>query len=1004
MAQPLIERIVADFEVDAPDWTTFDFENFSRNKRLWDYQQNALQGAMKALWKYYEDFRDYRTNEADDYDDANKNANVFRKSKLWSCYEDNGLAENLDYRLDKKNVGVLSEYFTVNADKIAFKNFINRMSFWMATGSGKTLVIVKLIHLLHTLITRQEIPANDILVLAHREELLEQFRVHVREFNAANFGVYIRLRDLKEYGSAKQSNPELFTGDEVTVFTYRSDNIGFEQKDKIIDFRNYENGGEWYVLLDEAHKGDKEESKRQHIYSILSRNGFLFNFSATFTDPRDIYTTVSNFNLAEFVSRGYGKHISILKRQILEFRKGEDFDDEEKQKIVLQSLLMLTLVTRASDKARAVNAELFHKPLLITLVNSVNTEDADLKLFFRELERIARDAVSDDLFQSAKDELWEELKDGIEWMFEGETHLFSQNDYDALTIEDVRQSVFNTNAKGAIEVLRRPSDRKEIAFKIQNAERPFALIKIGDVLDWLKNDLSSYEIEETFNDEGYFENLNEDSSDIKILMGSRTFYEGWDSNRPNVINFINIGTGTDARKFVLQSIGRGVRVEPLPHKRRRIAQLLNAKEIDQMTFQAAKAPAALLESLFIFGTNRDALEKVVEELKKEKLEKSYKIELDKNTDITLKPLLIPTYRNAANPIITQKTPKKFEVLPSEIEVLKNYVDFVGDDNVLLLRHRTAPKDFLSLQQTIADVDKYYEKDKDARAFKNVDLLWENLIGYFNLTPKEFYRFKELEDEITHYKQILVTMKDISDVDELKRQIDKVKNFKDVEAEKARLKELYQQNKITLDELLEQTGLVAKSSDETAEYTYNGAKLVIKRFASHYYVPSIVSTVEKVSFIKHIVKVESERIFLERLSHYLGRANRFGEFDDWAFSKLDEFLDNVVIPYVDKLKNINRNFNPDFIFWLKRGEDYSIVLVDPKGIQNTGGFAYKMDGYIELFTENKKPKVFKFGDLKVRVFAFLFTKDKNIVGAEVYPQFWIDKMDDILDKVLAETGN
>src|SRR2546423_145337 len=363
---------------------------------------------------------------------------------------------------------------------------------------------------------------------------------------------------------------------------------------------------------------------------------------------------------------------------------------------------MLTVVARASERARGVNAELFHKPLLITLVNSVNTEDADLKLFFRELERIAKDIVSGDLFQSAKDELWEELKDGLEWMFEGETLLFSQNDFDALKIEDVRQAVFNTNVKGAIEVVRRPSDRKEIAFKIQNAERPFALIKIGDISGWLKTDLAGYEVIETFNDEGYFENLNKDASDIKILMGSRTFYEGWDSNRPNVINFVNIGTGTDAKKFVLQSIGRGVRVEPLPNKRRRIAQLLNAKEIDQATFQAVKTPAALLESLFIFGTNRDALEKVVEELKKEKLEKTYKIELDKNTDITLKPLLIPTYRAASHPIIADKTPKKFEVLPAEIEVLKNYMNFVGDDNVLLLRHRTEPKDFLSFQQTIAD--------------------------------------------------------------------------------------------------------------------------------------------------------------------------------------------------------------------------------------------------------------------------------------------------------------
>ena len=68
----------------------------------------------------------------------------------------------------------------------------------------------------------------------------------------------------------------------------------------------------WYILLDEAHKGDKEDSKRQVLYSILSRNGFLFNFSATFTDPRDYATCAFNFNLSKFIEEGYGKHIYVL--------------------------------------------------------------------------------------------------------------------------------------------------------------------------------------------------------------------------------------------------------------------------------------------------------------------------------------------------------------------------------------------------------------------------------------------------------------------------------------------------------------------------------------------------------------------------------------------------------------------------------------------------------------------------------------------------------------------
>jgi hypothetical protein len=247
------------------------------------------------------------------------------------------------------------------------------------------------------------------------------------------------------------------------------------------------------------------------------------------------------------------------------------------------------------------------------------------------------------------------------------------------------------------------------------------------------------------------------------------------------------------------------------------------------------------------------------------------------------------------------------------------------------------------------------------------------------------------------------MKDISDVETLKRQIDKVKNFKDTEAQKDELKELFQQNKISLDELLEKTRQIAKSTDETAKFTYDGVKLEIKRFASHYYVPSIISEAEKVNFIKHIVKVESERKFLQKLQEYIGSPkDRLNEFDDWAFSKLDESLDNVVIPYVNKAKNLISNFNPDFIFWFKRGNDFSIVFIDPKGAENISGYAYKLEGYKEFFRDGEKPKVFSQNGFNVKVFVYLYHKNKNSLPNDLYPGYWIDKMDDVIDKVLAET--
>ena len=72
----------------------------------------------------------------------------------------------------------------------------------------------------------------------------------------------------------------------------------------------------WFVFLDEAHKGAREDSKRKAYYSRLVKNGFLFNFSATFTDEDDIVTTVANITWRILSATGTVK-ISILAMQLL---------------------------------------------------------------------------------------------------------------------------------------------------------------------------------------------------------------------------------------------------------------------------------------------------------------------------------------------------------------------------------------------------------------------------------------------------------------------------------------------------------------------------------------------------------------------------------------------------------------------------------------------------------------------------------------------------------------
>ncbi|MBC8264629.1 MAG: hypothetical protein H8E47_10955 [Anaerolineales bacterium] len=553
---------------------------------------------------------------------------------------------------------------------------------------------------------------------------------------------------------------------------------------------------------------------------------------------------------------------------------------------------------------------------------------------------------------------------------------------------DILEQVYNSSSSGEIEILVRPSDRKELAFKLKTSDRPFALIRIGDISGWLKEELAGYEVNERFEDESYFERLNEDDSEINILMGSRSFYEGWDSNRPNVINFINIGIGTDAKKFILQSVGRGVRIEPLRDKRKRLRQLYTAKEVGEDLFRQIKDKVLPIETLFIFGTNRHALHAVMEQLNQEKGEYKQLSLFDISEEAKKHRLLIPTYKEADYTLVGQREPAKFEITQGELDLLKRYVEFIGDDRVLLAMYETEPEKVRILQQSLSNHDDYYKHD--GRSFKNIDLLIRRILDYFSVIPEELERLKELEEEIRHFKNIKVSLKDISD---LQSRVEKVKQYPTL------LKELRAQyGIIPAEEYMRK----ASSLSGSEQFDQDGQRIRIKYVANHYYIPIILSEEGKVDYIKHIIKTPSEVKFVNDLERYLEReGNRFEEFDWWLFSKLDESLDEVYIPYYNPKRNSISHFNPDFIFWLQKDDDYCILFMDPKGPEYTD-YERKLDGYRRIFEKDGNGrKVLEHEGLRVRVFTFLYTDDVNMLS-QGYREYWSDNIGKTIAKVLEDS--
>lgn len=752
-------------------WQGFDFGRFSSDKTLFDFQKDALKNALRGLWLYF------KGNTPSAVADTPLQKGNKLKQSLFNHYQANDFTENFDYNLnrERKAAKYLLEYpedYQIVDNKISFTHFINRMSFWMATGSGKTLIIVKLIELLGKLVAEKELPARDILFLAHRDDLLDQFKNHVEEFNSFNFGTKINLKNLRDYDSVKRENALPFAKNEITVFCYRSDLISDEQKEKIVNFRNYDNSGKWYILLDEAHKGDKEDSKRQILYSILSRNGFLFNFSATFTDPRDFATCVFNFNLSKFVEEGYGKHIYVSSAEISAFRGRGDFSPIEKQKIVLKTLLLLTCINKYFEKIRKVDNALYHRPLLLTLVNSVDVEESDLELFFRELEKVAKNEIRADLLNKAKEEIVQEFSNHPTFEFEELDCVVNADLISKLDYKDVLKYVLNAKTPGKIEVLKIPGNRNELIFRLMTAEKPFALIKIGDISGWLKDKLEGYEINESFENESYFRRINRDDSDINVLMGSRSFYEGWDSNRPNLLLFVNIGVGSDAKKFVLQSVGRGVRIEPQKNKRKRLQNFFNANEVKEQLFEKIKNLILPIESLFVFGTNAENLREIIATLKAEKQDKNLGEAFIVNPKREGKLLLIPVYRDSERIFAEEKDPQKYPVSREDLDITSKFYGFLGD-KIALAKYDCDVKVLNKAKESFAEKERYYDLGERNSLFEP-ELILDRIFDYLGVKSKEFEKFKELENEIVHFKK--VRFSDGEKYKEIKRKIEEVRHY------------------------------------------------------------------------------------------------------------------------------------------------------------------------------------------------------------------------------------
>ncbi|GHR86242.1 helicase [Helicobacter pylori] len=925
-----------------------DFKSFDSNKELLDYQQQALINAFRMLAAYFRDFKE-------------------NKKEFYAFYQKHYSFANCDFAKKKLNP-LLKSHFKVENGCVSFENFINRLAFYMATGSGKTIVIIKLVELLSVAIRMGLIPKKNIMFFSANENLIKQFEKEIEKYNRGkDFSKQIDFKSLKKVTHKDFHHaPKDFFIEKITLFYYRADLMNDEEsKENLLNYKDYWDNGENYVILDEAHKGNKSESKRQAIFSLLSLKGFLFNFSATFTEESDLITAVYNLSVGEWVKLGYGKESVLLKKNNLNaFKDLKDLNDREKEIALLKALLLLGMQKRYKIEGY------FHDPLMLVFTHSVNVKNSDAEIFFKTLARVIENDDGND-FVKAKEDLLEELMKP-EFLFSDnkdkdyKVQVFKEG-LKSMDFKGLKEEVFYAN-NGHIEVIINPKNNQEIAFKLNTSDKVFCLIKIGDITEWICEKLKSVKVVSknlSFKEESYFSQI--DKSSINILVGSRTFETGWDSTRPSVILFLNIGLDDDAKKLVKQSFGRGVRIESVKNQRQRLAYL----EIDPSIKKALKPNAAMLETLFVIPTNHASLEAILtiqkeSENRGENRGSWREIKLEK-TPIEHK-LFVPCYRKEPTSILELPENASFKMSEKNFKDLKEYFNLMSEKHFILKHEIYDPKDYTTLKKMI---QKVHFKKVSTWHYKDLDYMIAEIKGklYPNQkVPKD--EFNALDNEkIVHFKRIKVK----ADKQEaLIKTIQEVKEHAPLDKETLRIK-------IAQGEI-DPYDTEKHKQDKT--FKVDDAELL--KLKEHYYTPLIKA--KDCDWLKHVVKVKSEIDFLQELQDQETTKTLQANYDFWAFSKIDEHLDNLFIPYINNVAE--RHFFPDFIFWLQKGDTQIICFIDPKG-PKISDYQHKADAY-KLFKDKifnpKNDPYFKIKKIKV---VLKFYGDKDNVG-EGYNDYWIQE--------------
>ena len=882
---------------------------------------------------------------------------------------------------------------------------LNKLAFWCATGSGKTLMLhVNIKQYLYYAEKHHAKKLNRILILTPNEGLSKQ---HETELHASGFHANL---------FTKQGQDGMFGGKQ-TVEVIDINKLADTDGDKTVAIDSFE--GNNLVLVDEGHRGSGGEVWKEYR-NKLTQEGFSFEYSATFGQAIAALTgdkrsalleeygkaTLFDYSYRYFYNDGYGKDYRIMNMA--------SWDDEELLNMYLTAYLLSlyeqTLCYESSPSVR--NQFLIARPLGIFVGGSVNavrsvrgkqvSDVVQILLFLQAfvdnpaafIEYIKRLLNPDD---GIKNSHGYSLFANSFTLIKDKMRLGEEDEYARETYLKVLSTIFHSQVPNArLHIDKQRGGDEEIGLRIGNADY-FGVINVGDsskLISLCEENGLLCETKE-FGTLSLFSDINEEYSSINILIGSKKFNEGWSSWRVSVMGLMNVGRSEGSE--IIQLFGRGVRLKGFKYSLKRSSKL-------DSSYNPGNLPRGLrdIETLNIFGVRADYMDTFRKYLEDEGLPAN---------EETYIPIQIPTVK-----LLPESTKLKVVRLKQGYDFKKAVVvhplDMIDSTHIKLdctprvdaiysdgARVATAAaittgkigKSHLSLLNW-NNIFFAIQQMKNERGWYNMEISLEVLKtlmdrpGWYELAIQEAdLEFHDYGRDVTRWEDITVAL--------LRAYIDRAYKRSKGKWESQYMETVYvsandpnffdeytvevrQDQKEWIEKLKELREQIVSGNLEH-DFSIYGQWIQALRFDRHLYFPLLCLRDKDANGKKFLKDLHTNEplIKFSPVPLNLGESVFVKHVREYYDKHKDDILKGKEV-YL--LRNESRkgigffeacNFYPDFILWVNEGERQHVTFIDPKGIRNLKGIN---DPKIQLYNLLKTEVEPSLGDVNITLDSYIIS--------------------------------